>query len=65
MSLLRYFPCRSGEEHELPSARRSRIDDEISDCASSDIEGDIGPDSSDQDDCIFLFHCYELIVLIH
>jgi len=45
MSLLRCFLCRSGEEHELPSTERSRIDDDISDCASSDIEGDIGADS--------------------
>jgi len=45
--------CRSGEEHELPSTERSRIDDDISDCASSDIEGDIGTDSSDQDESNF------------
>ena len=53
MSLLRYFPCCSGEEHELPSAKCSRIDDDISDCASSDIEGDIGADSLDQDESNF------------
>ena len=56
MSLLRYFPCRSGEENELPSAKRSRIDDDNSDCASSDIEGDIGPDNSDHDESNFTKH---------
>ena len=40
----------------IPSAKRSRIDDDISDCASSDIEGDIGPDSSDQDESNFTNH---------